>query len=83
MRARSPRVSALPTWPRELSLERRRLAAGFIKTSSGTAAAKRSALPGSTQFLTGIDRLSDERNSWMFVTLAAGQPYGEVGRAPP
>ena len=32
-------------------------------------------------FLTGIDRLSDERLGWMFDMLAAGDPYGEVGAA--
>ena len=32
-------------------------------------------------FLTGIDRLSDERIAWMFDMLAAGDPYGEVGAA--
>lgn len=32
-------------------------------------------------FLTGIERLSDERISWMFDMLAAGDPYGEVGAA--
>jgi hypothetical protein len=32
-------------------------------------------------FLTGIDRLSDERITWMFDMLAAGEPHGEVGAA--
>ena len=32
-------------------------------------------------FLTGIDRLSDDRIAWMFDMLAAGDPYGEVGAA--
>ena len=32
-------------------------------------------------FLTGIDRLSDERLGWMFDMLAAGDPYGGVGAA--
>jgi transposase len=32
-------------------------------------------------FLTGFDRLSDERIAWMFDMLAAGDPYGEVGAA--
>jgi transposase len=32
-------------------------------------------------FLTGIDRLTDERIAWMFDMLAAGDPDGEVGAA--
>ena len=32
-------------------------------------------------FLTGIDRLSDDRLAWMFDMLTAGDPYGEVGAA--
>jgi transposase len=32
-------------------------------------------------FLTGIDRLTDERIAWMFEMLNAGDPYGEVGAA--
>lgn len=32
-------------------------------------------------FLTGFDRLSDERIGWMFDMLAAGDPFGEVGAA--
>ena len=31
--------------------------------------------------LTGIERLSDDRLSWMFEMLAVGDPYGEVGAA--
>jgi transposase len=32
-------------------------------------------------FLTGLERLSDERLGWMFEMLSAGDPYGEVGAA--
>ena len=32
-------------------------------------------------FLTGIDRLTDERIAWMLDMLNAGDPYGEVGAA--
>src|SRR5690606_7976088 len=32
-------------------------------------------------FLTGIDRLSDDRIAWMFDMLAAGDPYDEVSAA--
>ncbi|NLD76782.1 MAG: ISL3 family transposase [Acidimicrobiales bacterium] len=36
---------------------------------------------GRRVFLTGMDRLSDERITWMFGLLAAGDPDGEVGAA--
>jgi transposase len=32
-------------------------------------------------FLTGFERLTDERAAWMFEMLAAGDPHGEVGAA--
>jgi transposase len=36
---------------------------------------------GRRVFLTGFERLSDERVAWMFEMLAAGDPDGEVGTA--
>jgi transposase len=36
---------------------------------------------GRRVFLTGFERLTDERARWMFEMLAAGDPHGEVGAA--